>query len=241
MTGVFDASAIGDPDSTRTVYAIIALLVVIGLALVMLAFWLRRSTRPDPEFLAPLEVMGERSWRNGDPVWQRRRLDEVRPEGAAPLTRASLPPSIDTSFDLAPSAAGFEDLRDDDRALGPDDDRDDDWDVHRDGSDTDREADEDGTRAIPPPDVRHLAASFALEESALTPTDDASDAPDTSADVPESAAPTTDDASHTPIASQRPLDDFDDPNLVDADFDPDALARAMAELEAELERGRKDQ
>ena len=66
MTGVaLVAADIGDPDSTRTVIAIIALLVVVGLALVMLAFWLRRTTRPDPEFLAPPEVMGERSWRRG--------------------------------------------------------------------------------------------------------------------------------------------------------------------------------
>jgi hypothetical protein len=106
----FPASPIGDPDSTRTVLAVIALLVVMGVGLVMLAFWLRRETRPDPELLAPLELMDQRAWRNGDPVWQRRRLDEVRPPGAVPLTRAAAPPTVDESFDAGPTAGGFDDL-----------------------------------------------------------------------------------------------------------------------------------
>lgn len=119
------ATDVGDADSTRTVWAIIALLVVMGLALVMLAFWVRRTTRPDPEFLAPLELMEQRSWRRGDSVWQRRRLDEVRPAGAKPLERATAPPTIDESFDIGPSGRGFDDLHGDattDAADRPDDD-----------------------------------------------------------------------------------------------------------------------
>ena len=104
---------IGDPDSTRTVWAIVALLVVMGVGLVMVAFWLRRSTRPDPEFLAPLELMGDRAWRRGDPVWQRRRLDDVRPQGAAPLRRSAAPPRLDESFDAGPTGDGFDDLHED--------------------------------------------------------------------------------------------------------------------------------
>jgi hypothetical protein len=76
----------------------------------MLAVWLHRVTRPDPEVLAPLEVMGERTWRRGDPVWQRRRLDEVRPEGAEPLQPSVAPPELDESFDAGPTASGFDDL-----------------------------------------------------------------------------------------------------------------------------------
>ena len=53
-------AAVGDPEGARTVTSIIALLVVLGVALMMLAVWLHRKTRPDPELLAPLEVMGER-------------------------------------------------------------------------------------------------------------------------------------------------------------------------------------
>jgi uncharacterized protein HemX len=58
-------ATVGDPEGTRTVTAIVALLVVIGIGLVMLAIWLFRVTRPDPELLAPLEIMSERRWRRG--------------------------------------------------------------------------------------------------------------------------------------------------------------------------------
>ena len=77
--------AVGDPGRDRTVYATIVLLVALGFTMIMLAVWLLRSTRPDPEVLAPLERMGQRKWRRADPVWQRRHLDEVRPGGADPL------------------------------------------------------------------------------------------------------------------------------------------------------------
>jgi len=106
-------ATIGDPDGTRTVTAIVALLVAMGIALFMVAIWLRRTTRPDPELLAPLEVMGERKWRRADPVGQRRTLDQVRPEGAEPLEPSSAPPSLDKAFDAGPPAAGFDDLRGD--------------------------------------------------------------------------------------------------------------------------------
>ena len=109
-------ATIGDPDGTRTVTSIIVLLVAIGLALVLLAVWIYRTTRPDPELLAPLEAMGKRSWRRGDPVWQRRRLDELRPRGAKPLAPSVAPPELDSSFDAGPSAPGFDDLRASDRA-----------------------------------------------------------------------------------------------------------------------------
>ena len=128
---------IGDPDSTRTVWAIVALLVVLGIGLVMLAFWLRRSTRPDPEYLAPLELMGERTWRRGDPVWQRRRLDEVRPRGAEPLRRSAAPPRLDASFDDGPSVGGFDDLQDDAH-------------IPQTGADADEVDDERGTPAATP-------------------------------------------------------------------------------------------
>jgi hypothetical protein len=104
--------SVGDPDGTRAITAIVALLVVLGLGLVMVAVWLFRVTRPDPEVLAPLEVMGERKWRRADPVWQRRRLDEVRPDGAEPLQPSAAPPDLDEAFDLGPAATGFDDLQD---------------------------------------------------------------------------------------------------------------------------------
>ena len=92
-------ASIGDPDGTRTVTSIVALLVPIGLALLLVAVWMYRATRTDPDLLAPLEVMGVRKWRRGDPVWQRRRLDELRPAGARPLEPSVAPPAFDASFD----------------------------------------------------------------------------------------------------------------------------------------------
>ncbi len=106
-------ATIGDPDGTRTVTSIVGLLVALGLALVMIAVWLYRTTRPDPELLAPLEVMGERKWRRSDPVAQRRTLDAVRPEGAEPLTPSAAPPALDEAFDAGPNAPGFDDLGED--------------------------------------------------------------------------------------------------------------------------------
>jgi len=107
-------ATIGDPEGTRTVTSIVGLLVALGLALVMIAVWLWRTTRPDPELLAPLELMGERKWRRADPVAQRRRLDDARPDGAEPLTPSASPPVLDQTFDAGPSATGFDDLDVDD-------------------------------------------------------------------------------------------------------------------------------
>ena len=87
----------GDPGATRVVYAIIIGLVAIGVALILLGVWLIRQTRWDPPVLAPLERMGDSSWRKRDPATQRRILDEVRPEGAAPLATGA--PQLDADFD----------------------------------------------------------------------------------------------------------------------------------------------
>ncbi len=106
-------AAIGDPEGTRTMTSIVALLAMLGLALVMLAVWLFKTTRPDPSLLAPLEAMSERKWRRADPVWQRRRLDHLRPEGAQPLAPSVAPPDIDEAFDLGPAGTGFDDLHED--------------------------------------------------------------------------------------------------------------------------------
>jgi hypothetical protein len=90
-----------DPSSTRTVYAMVIGLVVVGVLLILLGVWMIRQTRPDLEVLAPLERMGDRDWRKKDSSTQRRMLDELRPDGAEPLAPASKPPSIDADFEQA--------------------------------------------------------------------------------------------------------------------------------------------
>jgi hypothetical protein len=255
MTGVaLLAAEIGDPDSTRTVIAIIALLVVVGLALVMLAFWLRRTTRPDPEFLAPLEVMGERSWLRGDPVWQRRRLDEVRPESAAPLKRAALPPRLDESFDAGPSGSGFDDLRPEeevspaptpsepveatvDPTTAADTTAIDD--AHEvDAVDGDAAADveeDDGLDDdVDDDDVERFGD--AREDGADDNDHDRDIDDDRDEDrVDEDGADEVEDM-RTPIGSPRPLLD----DLPERDIDPAVLEQAMAELDAELQRRGND-
>ncbi len=106
-------ATVGDPQGTRTMTSIVALLAMLGLALVMVAVWLFKTTRPDPALLAPLEAMSERKWRRADPVWQRRRLDHLRPVGAQPLAPSAAPPDVDEAFDLGPAGTGFDDLHED--------------------------------------------------------------------------------------------------------------------------------
>lgn len=171
-------ATIGDPDGTRTVTSIIGLLVALGLALAMIALWMYRTTRPDPELLAPLERMGERKWRRADPVAQRRTLDAVRPEEAAPLTPSAAPPAFDEAFDAGPTATGFDDLHGDDG----------------DGADGDSD------------DVRE---SPVLRSPLTHPSGEV-----------------------TPRQIDRPgMDEFSD------EIDPDVLAAAAADLEAELRHG----
>lgn len=148
------ASAIGDPDGTRTVTSIVALLVAAGIALLVLARWLIRATRPDRELLAPLEVMGDRSWRRADPVWQRRLLHSVRPADAQPLVRGVEPPAIDASFDDGPSVSGFDDLLDDvpEIDITGIDDADDDVDEDVDDVDEDDAAVAEVVADVPVPD-----------------------------------------------------------------------------------------
>jgi hypothetical protein len=102
--------AVGDPGASRTVYAMVAGLVLVGLGFLVLGTWLIRRTRRDLEVLAPLELMGEASWAKHDPATQARMLDAVRPPGAQPLRRATSSPRIDADFDRAPEITSLEDL-----------------------------------------------------------------------------------------------------------------------------------
>src|SRR5687768_4242899 len=100
-------------SDARELWSIVALLVVLGVGLVMLAVAVYRVTRPDHELLAPLEVMGRRKWRDSDPVWQRRELDAVRPSAAEPLAPARFTPVPLEGFEEGPEAPGFDDLHGD--------------------------------------------------------------------------------------------------------------------------------
>ena len=104
-----------DTGSTRLVYAMVIGLALVGLAFIGLGIWLIRRTKVDPEVLAPLERMGESSWKKHDSLTQRRLLDEVRPPGAVPLRSQPAAPTIDREFDEHPSQRPAVSLSD----LGP--------------------------------------------------------------------------------------------------------------------------
>jgi hypothetical protein len=103
--------AVGDQSSTRTVYAVILALVAIGVVLIFIGAWIFRQTKPDPELLAPLERMADRSWRQQDPEQKRQMLDEARPDVEKPVLREKNVPEVDQDFALLkPSIGNFDDL-----------------------------------------------------------------------------------------------------------------------------------
>ena len=111
VLNAFPAVLAGDPASSRTVYAIVIGLVAIGVVLVVLAVWIIRQTRVDPELLGPLDVMAERRWRKLDPAGRRRMLDGVRPQGAKPVRNQPTEPDYDDEFAIAEQRIpSFDDL-----------------------------------------------------------------------------------------------------------------------------------
>lgn len=110
---VVAAIAAGDPAADRVVYGIVIALIVIGVLLLGITVWVFRQTRVDPELLAPLERMTDRSWSRRDPATQRRMLDEVRPDDAVPLHREPEEPTLDEEFEQADRpVTSFDDLKD---------------------------------------------------------------------------------------------------------------------------------
>ena len=69
-------------------------LLVLGaiLLVVTLAFW--RSATVDPEVLAPLEVMADRKFARSDDSRRLAMLNQVRPEGAEPITQHAVAPVL---------------------------------------------------------------------------------------------------------------------------------------------------
>ena len=202
------ASSVGDPAGTRTITSIVLLLAVLGIALLMLAIWLFRLTRPDKELLAPLEVMGERKWRRADPVWQRRRLDEVRPDEAQPLQPSAAPPDFDEAF-FEQRAGGCRVSPTCTMTLTA-------------------TANRRRTRSprSQPPRLRHRSRYRQSSPTSQSPT-----ARRLRPRQPQPAAAVK-PMSPTPIGIERPME------LPDRDIDPELLAAAIAELDAELQLGR---
>lgn len=77
--------------SSMSVNVLGAGLVVLGLVLlaVTLRFW--QSAEEDPEVLAPLEVMADRSYARADDTKRLALLNQVRPAGAEPIVHHIAP------------------------------------------------------------------------------------------------------------------------------------------------------
>ncbi len=80
--------------SSTSVNALGVGLIVLGLVLlfVTLGFW--RGAVEDPEVLAPLEVMADRSFARADETKRLALLNQVRPEGAEPVVHRAAPPVL---------------------------------------------------------------------------------------------------------------------------------------------------
>ena len=98
------AADIDDDSTTRRIQLVAGGLAVLGVALAGVTIWFWRSTRPDPEPLAPLELMGTRKWRRADPIERRHLLDEVRAhlnDDAAVAARLTVEPGTTAPPSLA--------------------------------------------------------------------------------------------------------------------------------------------
>jgi hypothetical protein len=85
---------VSDADSTRTVYLVVAALVLLAAGLAAFTWWFWRATRREHESLAPLEVMGAKKFTTGDPAARQTLLDGSRPVGAQPLAAGGVEPLI---------------------------------------------------------------------------------------------------------------------------------------------------
>lgn len=112
------ADTVNDASSTRKVYLLAGGLAVLGIALIVITVWFWKSTRHDPELLAPLEAMGSRKFRHMDERAQQHVLDTSRPPNAQPMRWGVVrgEPEEVVELDLRaihdPSRLDYDDLRD---------------------------------------------------------------------------------------------------------------------------------
>lgn len=102
-----------DPTNERLIWLSAAGLVVVGVALLVgTIVWWRRGKQEHPS-LAPLEVLGSRSWSRSTDVDRRRRLDRVRIGGVAVAEdELGRPEPVDLRELLRNVPDAFDDLRD---------------------------------------------------------------------------------------------------------------------------------
>jgi hypothetical protein len=102
-----------DPAHERLIWLAAGGLVVLGVGLAVLTWFWWRSTKGEHAALAPLEVMGDRSWSKLTHVEQTRRLEGVRLRGEGDVEPDPAPAEpVDLDEALRSFQPGFDDLRD---------------------------------------------------------------------------------------------------------------------------------
>ena len=101
-----------DPENARIILLAAGGLVLLAVLVGLGTLWWWRTVKVEHPALAPLEVMGTRSWWKGDYTSRRRRLEDARPAGAQPFD--AVPASSDDPVDLEAAALAsppeFDDL-----------------------------------------------------------------------------------------------------------------------------------
>lgn len=103
-----------DPERARIIYLAAGGLVLIAVLVVIGTVWWWRSAAVEHPALAPLEVMGTKSWSQGDDDDRRSRLDSVRPSGAQQGSDSTLvvPDPVDLLEPDRTRPLDFDDLAD---------------------------------------------------------------------------------------------------------------------------------
>jgi len=109
--GVLAASDFTDPEHERLIYLAAGGLVLLGILLTVVTVVWWRGTKGEHAALAPLEVMGDRSWNKLTHVEQTRRLETVRTRTDGDVEPAAADP-VDLDEALRSFQPGFDDLRD---------------------------------------------------------------------------------------------------------------------------------
>jgi hypothetical protein len=91
-----------DPKNARVIYIAAGGLLLLALLLAVGTWWWWRSAKVEHPALGPLEVMGSRSWRNGDFNNRVKTIEQARPANAIHEAELAEPDELDLeAIDLA--------------------------------------------------------------------------------------------------------------------------------------------
>ncbi|MGZ4763727.1 MAG: hypothetical protein ACXV7I_14925 [Ilumatobacteraceae bacterium] len=119
VLGVVVGSNFNDPTNERLIFFSAAGLVVVGIALLVgTILWWRRGRQEHPA-LAPLEVLGSRSWTKAPEGERHRKLEKVRTAGGATPDEPERSEPLDLEALVRSSPQAFDDLREPGEVVEP--------------------------------------------------------------------------------------------------------------------------